>query len=326
MNTKRADSLSPIRKAMHHLSWMALLVAFFISSAAILRAQGAQKNPGSARLVRKRHAAPLQKSPLPAKIEAAEVLPAPPPPPPPPPLTPEQKPPEKPQVLWDGSQLTIIAQNSTLADILAEVKALTGTTLDLPPDASRERMAAKLGPGPARQVLSSLLSGTSFDYIILASDTDPAGVHTVMLTPRGKNDTTMAKAGMEPFPESPARYPYRSSSRPNPAPEPAPTPEPTPAPETASAQPEPAAEQAPTQSTAPDQQAAKTVAQAQSGETSVPPPDAQPAPTDVTAAVADTNANPALSESQQRIQNMQNLFQQRRQMIEDSNKPPPPAN
>jgi hypothetical protein len=65
------------------------------------------------------------------------------------------------------------------------------------------------------------------------------------------------------------------------------------------------------------------------GAASAPAPtassDAQPIQADLTAsaAVSDSSATQApLSESEQRIQQMQNLFQQRKQMIEDTLKPP----
>ena len=111
-----------------------------------------------------------------------------PPPTPPPTLTPEQMPPRVPEVVWDGSLLTIDAVNSTLSDILVAVRTRTGANMDLPPGAASERMAARLGPAPIREVLTSLLSGTSYDYIIQASDTNENEIASVILTPRGKDD------------------------------------------------------------------------------------------------------------------------------------------
>jgi hypothetical protein len=83
-----------------------------------------------------------------------------------------------PQVSWDGSQLTITADNSTLADILVAIRTRTGAEIDVSANASRERIAARLGPGPTREIIATLLSWTDFDYIIQASDNDPAGIHT----------------------------------------------------------------------------------------------------------------------------------------------------
>lgn len=107
---------------------------------------------------------------------------------PPPTLTPEQMPPRTPEVVWDGKMLSIDAENSTLSDILVAVRARTGAAIDLPAGASTERLAARLGPAPVREVLTSLLSGTDYDYIIQASETNDDEIQSVILTPRGKDD------------------------------------------------------------------------------------------------------------------------------------------
>ncbi len=129
------------------------------------------------------------KKPKPEPPLIAEPAPEPPPPPAPPPkLTPEQMPPRTPEVVWDGNLLSINAENSTLSDILVAVRARTGAVIDVPPGAASERMAARLGPAPVREVLTSLLSDTDYDYIIQASDTDDDAVQSVILTPRGKGE------------------------------------------------------------------------------------------------------------------------------------------
>ena len=58
------------------------------------------------------------------------------------------------QVDCHNGLLTIVAQNSTLADILHDVQKCTGATIDVPPNAS-ERVVTRLGPGPARDVLAA---------------------------------------------------------------------------------------------------------------------------------------------------------------------------
>src|SRR6266853_977095 len=100
--------------------------------------------------------------------------------------TQEQLPPKAPVVSYEAGQLTIGAENSTLSDILAALRACMGADIDLPASASNERMWARLGPGPARKVLATLLSQTNLDYVIQASDSDidPDGIQSVMLTPR----------------------------------------------------------------------------------------------------------------------------------------------
>jgi hypothetical protein len=106
------------------------------------------------------------------------------------PLPLEQVPTLAPRVHFSDGQLTIVAHNSTLSDVLKEVREQTGAELDMPPNAN-ERVVADLGPGPARAVLADLLNGTHFNYVMVGSTTDPSAIHSIVLTPRtGSPDTT----------------------------------------------------------------------------------------------------------------------------------------
>ncbi len=101
--------------------------------------------------------------------------------------TPEKKTPASPKISYAGGQLRIEALDSTLTDLLTRVAALTGVKIDIPAGAGSDPMpVVKLGPGPARQILASLLSRSSCDYVILASATDPEGIQKVVLVPREK--------------------------------------------------------------------------------------------------------------------------------------------
>ena len=101
---------------------------------------------------------------------------------------PAENPLKPPTISWDGQQLTIDADNSTLSEILLGIRARTGASIDMPPSTSAEKVFVHLGPAPIREVLSSLLYGTDFDYVIQASDTDERGLRSVTLTEREKGD------------------------------------------------------------------------------------------------------------------------------------------
>ncbi len=104
------------------------------------------------------------------------------------PLPPEKLPPVSPSVVYTGELLRIDAFNSTLADILTKIATITGAEIDVPAGARGERMVADLGPGPPRQILTSLLTDTDFDFVIISSKDDPQSILTVLLTPRGHNN------------------------------------------------------------------------------------------------------------------------------------------
>ena len=149
------------------------------------------------------------------------------PPPPPAPLTPEQMPPLPPQVTYNNGLLTIVATNSTLADILQAVSASTGASVDAPAHLTSERVAARLGPGEPREVLSDLLRGPRFDYILVGSDGDPNEVHSIILTPN-QSSPSVAIAQAQARPAPPAQEEMDEEVEEEPAqPEPQPPPPPT---------------------------------------------------------------------------------------------------
>lgn len=94
----------------------------------------------------------------------------------------DQIPPTPARVSFQGGLLAISAQNSTLGEILREVRKLTGASIEIPPGSgANERVIVNLGPGAPRDVLVRLLNGSSFDYVMLGSNSDPAAVSSVML-------------------------------------------------------------------------------------------------------------------------------------------------
>jgi hypothetical protein len=101
-------------------------------------------------------------------------------------LTPERLPAPR-NASYAGGQIRVHARDATLAEILTDIGALIGVNIDIPAGASREKIAvAELGPGPAREILTSLLTGSTFDYLIQDSDSDPEKIQDVILLPREK--------------------------------------------------------------------------------------------------------------------------------------------
>src|SRR6266850_2136544 len=111
----------------------------------------------------------------------------------------DQLPSTPPQVSYQGGMLTIVAQNSSLGDILREVHKRTGATIEVPPNAT-ERVATRIGPGPARDVLATLLNGSAFNYVMVGSTSDPTSVASIMLTTKsaGGAGETVANVNQPP--------------------------------------------------------------------------------------------------------------------------------
>jgi hypothetical protein len=120
------------------------------------------------------------------KSEEQPTAPAPPAP------TLQQMPSRPPTVTYHNGQLSIVAHNATLREILEMVRSQTGATIDIPPGAN-ERVVVRLGPGPAPQVLAALLTGSDFNFVVLSSDRDSQAVAVVVLSP--KTGTAAGEAG-----------------------------------------------------------------------------------------------------------------------------------
>ena len=128
--------------------------------------------------------APSAQAKKPSQSNSAPVAETPPPPPAQIWLPPVQTPEHAPGISWDGKLLTIDAENSSLTDIMQGIRSRTGASIEMPASASRERVAVHLGPAPIREVLSSLLYGTDFNYVIQSSEEDESALGKVILIPR----------------------------------------------------------------------------------------------------------------------------------------------
>jgi hypothetical protein len=110
-------------------------------------------------------------------------------------LPPLQAPAHAPVISWDGKFLTIDAENSSLSDVLLGIRSRTGASIEMPASTNRERIALHLGPAPIREVLSSLLYGTNFNYVIQSADDDESALGKVILTARDNDQSGDTSAG-----------------------------------------------------------------------------------------------------------------------------------
>lgn len=129
-------------------------------------------------------------------------------------LTLAQMPATPPNVEYQNGDLKIVARNSTLADVLREVRNKTGATIDVPANAT-DRVVTNLGPGPARDVLVRLLNGTNFNYVMVGTAADPTAVEQIVLTQKmggpdaGSPSVAVAgpAAGQVPYPGAQPQQP-----------------------------------------------------------------------------------------------------------------------
>ena len=133
------------------------------------------------------------------KSVAAPLPPAPTPPPPPP--VPMHETAVPPVVTYEGGNLTIEAKNSTLSDVLQAVGKHTGATFDISSGDTTERVVGRIGPGPARDVLATLLNGSHFNYVMVSPLGKPSELSRVLLTPRSSVPASGYTAQQQPNPQ-----------------------------------------------------------------------------------------------------------------------------
>ena len=113
--------------------------------------------------------------------------------------------PNPPKVTCMGNELTISANNSTLASVLAAVHACTGVQIDIPTGIAESRVFDQLGPGPAREVLTSMLEAMNLNYVIGSSDANPEKVDSVLLIARVGTGDAPGVGGIGDRPSSASR-------------------------------------------------------------------------------------------------------------------------
>jgi hypothetical protein len=113
-----------------------------------------------------------------------------------------------PNISYANGQLSIIANNSSLADIVTAIERATGVRVEgTRPDS--ERVFGQFGPGSPRDVLNSLFDGSRYDFILVGSLENPADVRTIILSPHG----TAPAAGVNTANNQPYRPPENNEEQ-----------------------------------------------------------------------------------------------------------------
>lgn len=86
----------------------------------------------------------------------------------------------KPSVTFHNGWLTVDAIDTSLGQVLDDIRFTTGAVIEFPPSANGERAIVKLGPGSITNVLADLLTGSPFDYSIVGGDSTSDFVHAVL--------------------------------------------------------------------------------------------------------------------------------------------------
>jgi hypothetical protein len=89
-------------------------------------------------------------------------------------------------VIYENAALTIAAQSAPLIDVLRQVCSQLGAKLDAPSEAN-EPVVGIFGPGPARDVLASLLEGSQYELGTAGSVENSQALVRVVVFAKSKN-------------------------------------------------------------------------------------------------------------------------------------------
>jgi hypothetical protein len=103
------------------------------------------------------------------------------------PNTPPDPPPARVAVGYQNGLLSISAERATLAQVLAEIRSQTGAEVLVPPGAEQEKVFADFGPAPAKEVMSALLNGSPYNFILIGSAGNPNHLERVLLSRKGSS-------------------------------------------------------------------------------------------------------------------------------------------
>jgi hypothetical protein len=120
------------------------------------------------------------------------------PPAPPPPIL---------DVHFQNGVMSVHAERTNLAAVLTEIRKQTGGDIAIPAGAEQEPVIAKLGPAPARDVITALLNGSRYNFVMIGWDSG-SSLSRLILTPKGGGVVTSPPpAPANPAPAPPVRIP-----------------------------------------------------------------------------------------------------------------------
>jgi hypothetical protein len=129
------------------------------------------------------------------------------------------------EVSFHDGLLSIYSNKASLSQILFAVHQRTGAEIAIPAGAEQEMVVVDLGPAAAPEVLTSLLNGSKFNFLILSSQSDPGSLDRVILSSRPDGPMPPPTPQLQPVEDEEAEVQPKVAPPPRPGP-------PTPAPET----------------------------------------------------------------------------------------------
>jgi hypothetical protein len=123
--------------------------------------------------------------------------------------------PSPPRVSYVDGKLTVVANNSTLADVLAAIQNATGAKIDGVTPTNTDRVFGQFGPAPAPEVCGTLLTGSGYDFIIMGSPEKSGSIQQIILTARSTETTSPSPSQTAVAPDTSSEQPPAGDSNDN---------------------------------------------------------------------------------------------------------------
>ena len=86
------------------------------------------------------------------------------------------------QVTYAGGQLSVVANNNSLAETLTEIRNLTNAKIEGVQPGAAERISGEFGPDTPRAVVGALLASSRYNFILVSPAGNPAALQRIVLS------------------------------------------------------------------------------------------------------------------------------------------------
>jgi hypothetical protein len=114
-------------------------------------------------------------------------------------------------VNYKNGKLAVLARGVTLQSVLEVIAQRTGTRVEAAAAFDPAQVFVELGPSTVHDLLADLLNGSSANYVLIGSPTNPGFVDRLIILPRGQVPSPASESSIVATPQSaPTPPPYGS--------------------------------------------------------------------------------------------------------------------
>jgi hypothetical protein len=117
-------------------------------------------------------------------------------------------------VAYTGGQLSVVANNNSLMQTLAEVRNLTNAKIEGVQPGAAERITGEFGPDTPRAVVGAMLASSHYNFILVSPPGNPGSLQRIVLSEPAPEPVAAARSMAEPIIEMPPPQPSTETAPP----------------------------------------------------------------------------------------------------------------